>query len=137
MAKKSFDEAQTISRYVSDIVRRRALRAIAEHDEQLSKVYDRIAAGIRKDLRAAGFTVKQVREVLEKHLGGTAEERARIVEEAIKSSAREARALDQETFDAIFGGDAEAANAPRPFEASTRAPVLSLSRRRGSEDEQP
>lgn len=116
---KDFDDAQSISRYVHDLVRRRAMRAIAKHDERLSKSYEKIAEGIRKDLRAAGFTVAQVRDILEKHIGATTEARVAVVEEAIRDAAREARTLDKETFDALFGAE-EVAQAPRPLGPSSK-----------------
>lgn len=132
---KSFDEAQIVSKYVHDLVRRRALKALSGHDAKLSQVFDKIAAGIRKDLRAAGFTVKQVREVLDKHLAGTLDERTKIVEDAIIGAAREARTLDKETFEAIFGAE-EVAAAPAPLDRSSQpARVLSLKRRNESEGE--
>lgn len=132
---KTFDDTQVISKYIHDLVRRRALKALSGHDAKLSAVFDKIAAGIRKDLRAAGFTVKQVRDVLDKHLAGTLEERTKIVEDAIIGAAREARTLDKETFEAIFGAE-EVAAAPVPLDRSSPlARVLSLKRRSESEDE--
>lgn len=132
---KTFDESQVLSKYITELVRRRALRALSGHDAKLSAVFDKIAAGIRRDLRAAGFTVKQVREVLDKHLAGTLDERTKIVETAIIDAAREARALDKETFEAIFGAE-EVAAAPAPLDRSSPpARVLSIKRRRASEDE--
>lgn len=132
---KGFRAAQVTSQYITDVVRRRALAAISEHDQVLSKVYDKIAAGIRKDLRAAGFTVKQVREILEKHFAGTKEERVAILEKAIRSAAQEGRKLDKQTFDAVFGPE-EVAKSPRPFAPSSAPPkTLSRSRRRVSEGE--
>jgi hypothetical protein len=136
MAKK-FEDAEVTSRYIAELVRKRALKAIAKHDEALSRVYDKVAEGIRRDLRAIGFSVPQVREILEKHLGGTAEERQRIIEQSIVEAAREARTLDKETFEAIFGAE-EVAQAPAPFAPSSKATKLrSVSPPPASEDEPP
>jgi hypothetical protein len=130
------DKAQVTAKYIADLVRRRALAAISPHDESLSKAFDKIAEGIRRDLKAAGFTVKQVRAILDKHLAGTREERARIIEEAIRAGAREGRKLDQETFDAVFGRSEEGPDA-RPLGApsSARPKLLSAPPPRESEDE--
>lgn len=116
-----YDAALDISRRVADLVRRRALRAILGHDEALSKVFDQVAEGIRTDLRITGYTVAQVREVLERHIAGTSEERIKIVETAIRDAAREARVLDKETFEAIFGKEADS-DENRPF-AHRSAPM--------------
>jgi antitoxin (DNA-binding transcriptional repressor) of toxin-antitoxin stability system len=67
MPPKTFRESEVISRYVHELVRRRALKTIAAHDEKLSKVFDRIAEGVRRDLRASGYTISEVRAILEKH----------------------------------------------------------------------
>ena len=132
----SYDDAQTLGRYVHELVRRRALRALSEHDAALSKSYRRIAEGIRRDLRAAGFTIEQVQAILEKHFGESFEERLRILEVAITDAAKEARTLDRETFEAIFG--AEAARAPGPFAQRSAPPTLrSLTPPQESEDEPP
>lgn len=133
MPRKKHNAAQVTSQYISDLVRRRALAAIGEQDQVLSAALDKAAAGIRKDLRALGFTTKQVREVLEKHLGGSLEERVAIAEKAIREAARTGRRLDQETFDAVFGPE-EVAKSPRPF-AVCSAPTLTPSRSRDSESE--
>lgn len=131
---KTFDAAQIVARNIHDEVRKRALKAIGEHDAQLSKVFDAIAAGIRRDLRASGFSIAQVRDILQKHLAGTAEQRVAIIENAIRAAAYEGHALDKKTFDAVFGPDA-ATSAPPPFVPSSRpAPVRLLKRRRESGD---
>jgi hypothetical protein len=127
------DRAQITSRYIADLVRRRALAAIAPSDAALSKQYDKIAEGVRRDLRALGFTTKQVRAIIEKHFNETLEERVRIVETAIRDAAREGRKLDQETFDAVFG--AEDAAAARPLAAPSSAPRRKRSLKLASESE--
>ncbi len=115
------ERAQVTAKYIADLVRRRALAAVAAEDEALSKQYDRIAAGVRKDLRAVGFTEKQVSDVLKKHFAETFDERVRIMETAIRNAAREGRKVDQETFDAVFGaGDAAAPLAASPSSAPPR-----------------
>lgn len=131
---KSFDEAQTLSKYIAEAVKRRALRAIAEHDVALAAEYDRLAEELRRDFRASGVTLKEAREIIERRFGASFERRRLLAEDAIRAAARESRTMDQETFDAIFGDDAEAAKAPSPFAGSTRANALLLSRRRGSGD---
>lgn len=135
MPRKKHNAAQVTSQYISDLVRRRALAVIGEQDEALAKALEKAAAGIRKDLRAMGFTTKQVREVLEKHLGGSLEERVAIAEKAIREAARACRKLDQETFDSVFGPE-EVAKSPRPFAVcSGPTPTPSGSRDSESEDE--
>lgn len=98
-----FDDAQVTGRYIADLVRRRALAAIATHDDKLTGAYGKLAASIRKDLLKAGYTTKQVKTLLSRHLAGTLNERVKIVEEAIHASAREGRKLDKETYEAVFG----------------------------------
>lgn len=112
------DEPSALAKRVAELVRQRALRAIVEHDASLGQVFDAIAEGVRRDLRATGFTIAQVREVLEKHFASTSAERVRIVEDAILSAAREARVMPQETFDAIYGREA-AAEAGAPFDRAS------------------
>lgn len=124
---KSYSEAQTIAAYVHDLVRRRALKAISLHDDKLSKVFDRIAEGVRRDLRASGYTVAEVRAILEKHFGAESEARLKIIEESIRDAAREARTLDRETFNAIFGAE-EVAAAGLPLDRPSE-PTLMLLRR--------
>jgi predicted subunit of tRNA(5-methylaminomethyl-2-thiouridylate) methyltransferase len=121
---KTFSEAETISRYIHELVRRRALKAIAAHDDKLSKVFDRIAEGVRRDLRASGYTVAEVRSILEKHFGAESEARLKIIEDSIRDAAREARTLDRETFEAIFGAE-EVAAAGLPLDPPS-APMLTL-----------
>lgn len=124
------DQNHAIAKRVAELVRQRALAAIVRHDESLSKVYDQIAEGIRTDLRATGFTIAQVRGIVEKHFGSTIAERQRIVEDAILQAAREARVLPQETFDAIYGkGETSAEAAPLDQRSQqTRARLLQLVR---------
>lgn len=129
------ERAQVTARYISDLVRRRALAVIAQQDAALSKVFDKIAEGIRKDLRAMGFTTKQARDVLEKHFAGTLEERVRIVEEALRAAAREGRKVDQETFDAVFGAEDAGAAGPLAAPSSARPRKRSLKLASESEDE--
>lgn len=100
-----FDDAQVTGKYIATLVRRRALIAIADHDKTLGGIYERIAKAMRKDLLAAGYSAKQVRNLLDKNLAGTLNERVRVVEQAIHGSAREGRTLDRETFEAVFGDD--------------------------------
>lgn len=107
-------QAQSLAAQVASIVRTRALDAVAKHDQALSEVYDEIAAGIRTDLRAVGFTNAQVKAVLEKHIGKTKAKRVAIMEEAIRSAAKEARFVDSETFKAVFGEEG-ASKIPAPF----------------------
>ena len=123
---KTFRESEVLSRYVHDLVRRRALKAISAHDSKLSKVFDRIAAGVRRDLRASGYTVAQVREVIEKHFAAESETRLAIIEESIRDAAREARSLDRETFNAVFGAE-EAAKAAIPLVPTFRTDADALS----------
>jgi hypothetical protein len=135
MAKKSFAETQTVAEYVAAQLRKRALRAINEHDATLSKMYDAIAAGIRRDLKATGYSVAQVKEILEKNFGATRAERLKIMEAAITDAAKETRTIDRETFEAIFGAE-EAGAANRPLgHRSPLASVQSLPRPRKSEDD--
>ena len=112
------DHGQQIAEQVLRIVRARAIAAVAEHDIALSRVYDRIAEGIRADLKATGYSISDVRDVLDKHIAGTAEERRSIIADAIKRSALEARGMDEATFNAVFGGEA-ATEAARPFAPSS------------------
>lgn len=134
---RSKKNAQSVAEYVAALVKRRALRAIGEHDEALSKVYDKIAEGIRRDLRATGFTIKEVRDVLDKHFGATRAERIALVERAIRDAAREARDLDTETFDAVFGGEEDAVQ-KRPLDRPSKQPgVLYALPRNESEDKPP
>lgn len=126
------DKAQVTAQYIHDLVRRRALAVVGKHDEALSKVYDQVAAGIRKDLRAAGFTVKQVRAILDKHFAGTRDERVRIIEDAIRESAQEGRKLDRETFEAVFGAEE---SADRPLAGPSSARQLRLCGPQASESE--
>lgn len=128
MARSKFDEAEDLAKNISKLVRDRALRAVFQHDEQLKAVYDRMAAGIRADLRATGFTVEQVSKILRKHFDATVDERVKIVGDAIIQSAREARVLPQETFDAIFGKEPAAAEAARPFGQRSPATAKHLPR---------
>lgn len=128
---KTFSEAETLSRYIHELVRRRALKAIAAHDDKLSKVFDRIAEGVRRDLRASGYTVAEVRAILEKHFGAESEARLKIIEDSIRDAAREARTLDRETFEAIFGAE-EVAAAGLPLDPPC-APTLTLLPKRPNE----
>lgn len=129
------NRANITAEYIAGLVRKRALASIDEHDRELSKTYDAIAAGIRKDLRAVGYSVAQVRAILDKHFGATAEQRGKIIEKAIVGAAREARTLDKETFEAVFGAD-EVAAAPVPFAPSSPpTPTRSLRLVSESEDE--
>lgn len=129
------DPNHAIAKRVAELVRRRALAAIVRHDESLAKVYDQIAEGIRSDLRATGFTIAQVRDIVEKRFGSTVAERQRIVEDAILQAAREARVLPQETFDAIYGKEATSAEAA-PFDRACQTTIAQLLRLvRESEDE--
>jgi hypothetical protein len=130
---KTFDETETIARYVHELVRRRALKTIAAHDEKLSKVFDRIAEGVRRDLRASGYTIGEVRSILEKHFGAESEARLRIIEDSIREAAREARTLDRETFEAIFGAE-EVAATGLPLDRLS-APTLTLLPKPPSESE--
>ncbi len=129
------DQSSAIAKRVAELVRQRALAAIIRHDESLARVYDQIAEGIRTDLRATGFTIAQVRSVVEKHFGSTMAERLRVIEDAILQAAREARVLPQETFDAIYGKGGDLAEAVPLDQRSqqTRARLLQLVRE--SEDE--
>ncbi len=130
------ERAQVTAKYIADLVRRRALAAVAKHDAALSGQFEKIAEGIRKDLRALGFTTKQVLVVLEKHFNGTLNERVRIFEDAIRDTAREGRKLDQETFDAVFGKPVEGPDArPLAVLPSARPKLLSVQPPSGSEDE--
>ncbi len=124
---KTFSESETLSRYVHELVRRRALKTIAAHDEKLSKVFDRIAEGVRRDLRASGYTISEVRAILEKHFGAESEVRLKIIEESIRDAAREARTLDRETFEAIFGAE-EVAATGLPLGLRSERPQLRLLR---------
>ena len=135
MARKKHDAAQITAKHIHDLVRQRALAVIGQQDEVLASALDKAAAGIRRDLRAIGFTQKEVRAVLEKHLGGSLAERVAVVEKAIRDAAKTARGLDQKTFEAVFGAE-EVAKSPRPFalsSAPTRMP--SSLPDSGSEDE--
>jgi hypothetical protein len=135
MAKKTFEQAQSVSEYVAGLVRKRALKAIADHDATLASMYTTIAAGIRRDLKATGYTVEQIKDVLEKNLGSTKAERLKIMEAAITDAAKEARTIDRETFEAVFGAE-EAGATVRPLgRPLQRGKVLSMSRRRRSEDD--
>jgi DNA-binding transcriptional MerR regulator len=129
----TFREAETIAAYVHGLVRRRALKAVAAHDEKLSKVFDRIAEGVRRDLRASGYTIAEVRAILEKHFGAESEVRLKIIEESIRDAAREARTLDRETFEAIFGAE-EVAATGLPLDRPS-APTLTLLPKPPSESE--
>jgi hypothetical protein len=127
-------KAQVTGQYIHDLIRRRALAAVEKEADALSKSYDKIAAGIRKDLRALGYSVKEVRAVIEKHFAGTRDERVRAIEEAIRFGAQEGRKLDSETFDAVFGkqeGDSDT----RPLAAPSSAPVIRLCERQARESE--
>ena len=127
MAKNRHARAQDISKRVSELVRARALRAVSRHDRDLSAVYKDIAAGIRRDLRASGFTVDQVRQIVERHFGRTQAKRVALVEQAIIDAAREARVLDRETFDAVFGKEgASEASAPFALPSGQMHPRLRL-----------
>lgn len=129
------DRAEARAKRVVEDVRRRALAAIAKQDAELAKMYDELAAGIRRDLRATGFSVAAVREILEKHFKGTMAARLDVMEKAIVSAAREARVLPQATFDAVFGEEATSAEA-LPFARRSKAIAKpSLRRVRASEDE--
>lgn len=114
------ERAQVTAKYISDLVRRRALAAIGAQTDALDPHFDKMAEGIRKDLRALGFTQKQVRDVIAKHFAETFDERVRIVEDAIRAAAREGRKLDAETFEAVFG--AEDAGAAAPLAGLSSAP---------------
>lgn len=123
------------ARRVAELIRARALRAIIAHDESLAKVMDKAAEGVRRDLRATGFTIAQVREVLEKNFADTFDERRRLMEDAILDAAREARVMPQETYDIIFGKGG-AAEADVPFAQRSQQKRASLLRLvRESEDE--
>jgi DNA-binding transcriptional MerR regulator len=126
MAKKTFQHASTVSEYVSTLVRKRALAVVNEHDALISKSYDQIAAGIKRDLKATGYSVKQIKEILEKNFGATKAERVRVIEDAIKNAAHTARTIDRETFDAVYGtGEVDASS--RPLDRRLRrAKTLSL-----------
>jgi hypothetical protein len=132
-----FDRAQTLGKYVAELVRRKALAAIAEHDQELSKSYREIAEGIRRDLRATGFTIDEVQAVLEKQFASSRNARLRIMEQAIIDAARASRTVDRDTFDAIFGTEPEdlpkPEDAPRPLDrAFAPASVHVLTPRRAS-----
>ena len=132
------ERAQITSQYIGDLVKRRALAAIAKHDATLSKQYEKVADSIRKKLRAMGYSVKEVADIIRDAFSETLEERVRIVADEIRDAAREGRKLDQETFDAVFGPSAEAGgDAPRPLAAPSSARPKRLSGRRPnvSEDE--
>ena len=130
------ERAQVTSKYIADLVRRRALAVIAKQDGVLDKQFEKIAEGIRKDLRAMGFTTKEVAAVLKKNFSGTLEERVRIVEDAIRDAAQEGRKLDQETFDAVFGKPAEGPDArPLADPSSARPKKLYAPPPSESEDE--
>lgn len=131
------NKADITAKYISDLVRKRVLAAIARHDAAISKSYEAIAVGIRKDLRAVGFTVEQVREILEKHFGATAADRTKAIEESITTAAREARTMPRDVFEAVYGAEVgEAAAAPlAPRSRQTQTPSLRLVP--ASEDESP
>lgn len=129
------DAAEKRAKSVAEQVRARALAVIAKHDASLASVYDQVAEGVRRDLRAAGYSVESVRKIIEKHFDATLPARQKIIEDAILSAAREARVLPQATFDAVYGQEATSAEALPFAPASPQTPKLLRRRPRASEDE--
>lgn len=131
------DAAQVTARYIADLVRRRAFAAVAGQDARMRAIYDKIAAGIRKDLGAQGIkvSIKDVRDSLDKHFSGTLNERVAIVEDAIRDAAREGRKLDQETFEAVFGAGGAAPADPLAAPSSLLRLTLCKSPARESGEE--
>jgi len=88
---------------VHDRLRARVLRTLAERDAELGAIFERMAARVRRELRAIGYSDRQVAEVLQRAFEETRAERVAAMETAIRDGAERGTEAHRETVRAIFG----------------------------------
>ena len=111
-------------------------RAVKKLDELYAKDAEKLKRDLRKLFKISGVPERRANTLIDEAFRGSRAERVKVVEAAVREAATTGHGMDKATFDAVFGGDRDAAV---PFEtgrsASPQKRTPSLRLLRGSEDE--
>ena len=81
--------------------------AIADLDKLYAGDAEALKKALRVALRPAGLSAARMDRVIDTVLTASRAQRVAIVEDAVRAAAKTARALDEKTFNAVFGGEPE------------------------------
>ncbi len=120
----SFSDAQSLSERVHTRFRRNALRAIVKAEAHLDAAFRDLAEVLREELAVAGLSEDQILDAMMRAFARMSPERLRRIEAAIGEAARAGVRAAPELHRRIFGANADAPAAERPFvQASGSSPM--------------
>lgn len=127
---KSHRRSQKLTEAVYGQARKRMLAILRQHLERLDTLYEQDAAAIKAELRRilgiAGVPARRVDRMIDDVLEGSREKRLEVLEQAVRDGAKTAHGLDQQTFDAVFGGEADTPPKAEPASGFSPTPKRSL-----------